>query len=40
VIAPEYDEAGLEAMRQKPATRILVDRSAAAPTSPSATTSG
>jgi phosphoribosylaminoimidazolecarboxamide formyltransferase / IMP cyclohydrolase len=25
VIAPEYDEAGLEAMRQKPATRILVD---------------
>ncbi|HZB34747.1 MAG TPA: bifunctional phosphoribosylaminoimidazolecarboxamide formyltransferase/IMP cyclohydrolase [Gaiellaceae bacterium] len=26
VIAPEYDEAGLEAMRQKPATRILVDR--------------
>jgi phosphoribosylaminoimidazolecarboxamide formyltransferase/IMP cyclohydrolase len=26
VIAPEYDEAGLEAMRAKPATRILVDR--------------
>ena len=26
VIAPEYDEGGLEAMRQKPATRILVDR--------------
>jgi phosphoribosylaminoimidazolecarboxamide formyltransferase/IMP cyclohydrolase len=26
VIAPEYGEAGLEAMRQKPATRILVDR--------------
>jgi phosphoribosylaminoimidazolecarboxamide formyltransferase / IMP cyclohydrolase len=26
VIAPEYDEAGWEAMRQKPATRILVDR--------------
>jgi phosphoribosylaminoimidazolecarboxamide formyltransferase/IMP cyclohydrolase len=26
VIAPEYEEAGLEAMRQKPATRILVDR--------------
>jgi phosphoribosylaminoimidazolecarboxamide formyltransferase / IMP cyclohydrolase len=26
VIAPEYDEAGLEAMRVKPATRILVDR--------------
>jgi phosphoribosylaminoimidazolecarboxamide formyltransferase/IMP cyclohydrolase len=26
VIAPEYDEAGLEAMRQKEATRILVDR--------------
>jgi phosphoribosylaminoimidazolecarboxamide formyltransferase/IMP cyclohydrolase len=26
VIAPEYDDAGLEAMRQKPATRILVDR--------------
>jgi phosphoribosylaminoimidazolecarboxamide formyltransferase / IMP cyclohydrolase len=26
VIAPEYDEAGLEAMREKPATRILVDR--------------
>jgi phosphoribosylaminoimidazolecarboxamide formyltransferase / IMP cyclohydrolase len=26
VIAPEYDEAGLEAMRQKPATRILLDR--------------
>jgi phosphoribosylaminoimidazolecarboxamide formyltransferase/IMP cyclohydrolase len=26
VIAPEYDEAGQEAMRQKPATRILVDR--------------
>jgi len=26
VIAPEYDEAGLEAMRQKAATRILVDR--------------
>jgi phosphoribosylaminoimidazolecarboxamide formyltransferase / IMP cyclohydrolase len=26
VIAPEYDETGLEAMRQKPATRILVDR--------------
>jgi phosphoribosylaminoimidazolecarboxamide formyltransferase / IMP cyclohydrolase len=25
VIAREYDEAGLEAMRQKPATRILVD---------------
>jgi phosphoribosylaminoimidazolecarboxamide formyltransferase / IMP cyclohydrolase len=26
VIAPEYDEAGLEAMRAKPATRILTDR--------------
>jgi phosphoribosylaminoimidazolecarboxamide formyltransferase/IMP cyclohydrolase len=26
VIAPEYDEAGLEALREKPATRILVDR--------------
>ena len=26
VISPEYEEAGLEAMRQKPATRILVDR--------------
>jgi phosphoribosylaminoimidazolecarboxamide formyltransferase / IMP cyclohydrolase len=26
VIAPEFDEGGLEAMRQKPATRILVDR--------------
>jgi phosphoribosylaminoimidazolecarboxamide formyltransferase / IMP cyclohydrolase len=26
VIAPEYDDAGLEAMREKPATRILVDR--------------
>jgi phosphoribosylaminoimidazolecarboxamide formyltransferase/IMP cyclohydrolase len=26
VIAPEYDEGGLEAMRQKPATRILLDR--------------
>jgi phosphoribosylaminoimidazolecarboxamide formyltransferase/IMP cyclohydrolase len=26
VIAPDYDKAGLEAMRQKPATRILVDR--------------
>jgi phosphoribosylaminoimidazolecarboxamide formyltransferase / IMP cyclohydrolase len=26
VIAPEYDEVGLEAMRGKPATRILVDR--------------
>jgi phosphoribosylaminoimidazolecarboxamide formyltransferase / IMP cyclohydrolase len=26
VIAPEYDDAGLEAMRRKPATRILVDR--------------
>jgi phosphoribosylaminoimidazolecarboxamide formyltransferase / IMP cyclohydrolase len=26
VIAPEYDEAGLDAMRQKPATRILVNR--------------
>jgi phosphoribosylaminoimidazolecarboxamide formyltransferase / IMP cyclohydrolase len=26
VIAPGYDDAGLEAMRQKPATRILVDR--------------
>ena len=26
VIAPDYDEAGLEAMREKPATRILVDR--------------
>jgi phosphoribosylaminoimidazolecarboxamide formyltransferase / IMP cyclohydrolase len=26
VIAPGYDEAGLEAMRAKPATRILVDR--------------
>ncbi len=26
VIAPEYDETGLEAMREKPATRILVDR--------------
>jgi len=25
VIAPGYDDAGLEAMRQKPATRILVD---------------
>jgi phosphoribosylaminoimidazolecarboxamide formyltransferase/IMP cyclohydrolase len=25
VIAPEYDAAGLEAMRRKPATRILVD---------------
>jgi phosphoribosylaminoimidazolecarboxamide formyltransferase / IMP cyclohydrolase len=25
VIAPEYDDAGLEAMRRKPATRILVD---------------
>jgi phosphoribosylaminoimidazolecarboxamide formyltransferase / IMP cyclohydrolase len=25
VIAPRYDDAGLEAMRQKPATRILVD---------------
>jgi len=26
VISPEYEEAGLEAMRQKAATRILVDR--------------
>jgi phosphoribosylaminoimidazolecarboxamide formyltransferase / IMP cyclohydrolase len=26
VIAPDYDEAGLAAMRKKPATRILVDR--------------
>jgi phosphoribosylaminoimidazolecarboxamide formyltransferase / IMP cyclohydrolase len=26
VIAPDYEEAGLEAMREKPATRILVDR--------------
>jgi phosphoribosylaminoimidazolecarboxamide formyltransferase / IMP cyclohydrolase len=26
VIAPEYEEGGLEAMRAKPATRILVDR--------------
>jgi phosphoribosylaminoimidazolecarboxamide formyltransferase / IMP cyclohydrolase len=26
VVAPEYDAAGLESMRQKPATRILVDR--------------
>jgi phosphoribosylaminoimidazolecarboxamide formyltransferase / IMP cyclohydrolase len=26
VIAPEYEEGALEAMRQKPATRILVDR--------------
>jgi phosphoribosylaminoimidazolecarboxamide formyltransferase / IMP cyclohydrolase len=26
VIAPEYENAALEAMRQKPATRILVDR--------------
>jgi phosphoribosylaminoimidazolecarboxamide formyltransferase / IMP cyclohydrolase len=26
VIAPDYDNAGLEAMREKPATRILVDR--------------
>jgi phosphoribosylaminoimidazolecarboxamide formyltransferase / IMP cyclohydrolase len=26
VIAPEYEDAALEAMRQKPATRILVDR--------------
>jgi phosphoribosylaminoimidazolecarboxamide formyltransferase / IMP cyclohydrolase len=26
VIAPDYDEAGLEAMREKPATRILADR--------------
>ncbi|MFL5930862.1 MAG: bifunctional phosphoribosylaminoimidazolecarboxamide formyltransferase/IMP cyclohydrolase [Gaiellaceae bacterium] len=26
VVAPGYDEAGLEAMREKPATRILVDR--------------
>jgi phosphoribosylaminoimidazolecarboxamide formyltransferase/IMP cyclohydrolase len=26
VIAPEYDGGGLEAMRQKPATRVLVDR--------------
>jgi phosphoribosylaminoimidazolecarboxamide formyltransferase/IMP cyclohydrolase len=26
VIAPEYEEAGIAAMRQKPATRILVDR--------------
>jgi phosphoribosylaminoimidazolecarboxamide formyltransferase / IMP cyclohydrolase len=26
VIAPDYDDAGLEAMREKPATRILVDR--------------
>ena len=26
VIAPEYDAAGLDAMREKPATRILVDR--------------
>ena len=26
VIAPEYDEAALQAMQQKPATRILVDR--------------
>jgi phosphoribosylaminoimidazolecarboxamide formyltransferase / IMP cyclohydrolase len=26
VIAPDYEEAGLEAMRQKPATRILVNR--------------
>ena len=26
VIAPEYDERGLDAMRHKPATRILVDR--------------
>ena len=26
LLAPEYDEEGLEALRQKPATRILVDR--------------
>jgi len=26
MIAPEYEEGGLEAMRRKPATRILVDR--------------
>jgi phosphoribosylaminoimidazolecarboxamide formyltransferase/IMP cyclohydrolase len=26
VIAPDYDETGLETMREKPATRILVDR--------------
>src|SRR4030095_146966 len=26
VIAPDYEEAGLEAVREKPATRILVDR--------------
>jgi phosphoribosylaminoimidazolecarboxamide formyltransferase / IMP cyclohydrolase len=25
-IAPEFDDAGLDAMRQKPATRVLVDR--------------